>query len=126
MNSKNRNTKVLFTLLIAVLFVGYLLMAFTNTTKTVASKDDYIATENLKVQNKLPKATLVKSEPDTIEYLFFKRVQEEEIAITILLTNGVEVRGLVQGFDDSVVILDVSGKIQIIYKHAIASMQMNS
>ena len=37
--------------------------------------------------------------------------------ITVFLTNGFQMRGIVRGFDSFVVILESDGKQQMIYKH---------
>ena len=40
----------------------------------------------------------------------------------VFLTNGFQMRGIVRGFDNFVVILDSDGKQQMIYKHAISTL----
>ena len=42
--------------------------------------------------------------------------------VTLFLMNGFQLRGIVRGFDNFVVILDSEGKQQMIYKHAISTM----
>ena len=42
--------------------------------------------------------------------------------ITVFLTNGFQMRGIVRGFDSFVVILESDGKQQMIYKHAISTL----
>ncbi len=41
---------------------------------------------------------------------------------TIFLTNGFQMRGIIKGFDNYVVILDSEGRQQMIYKHAISTI----
>ena len=41
---------------------------------------------------------------------------------TVFLTNGFQMRGIVRGFDNFVVILESDGKQQMIYKHAISTI----
>ena len=41
---------------------------------------------------------------------------------TVFLTNGFQMRGIVRGFDNFVVILESDGKQQMIYKHAISTL----
>ena len=36
--------------------------------------------------------------------------------------NGFQMRGIIRGFDSFVVILDVDGRQQMIYKHAISTV----
>lgn len=42
--------------------------------------------------------------------------------ITIFLTNGFQMRGVIRGFDSFVIILETEGKQQMIYKHAISTI----
>jgi host factor-I protein len=54
---------------------------------------------------------------------FLNQVRKEHVAVTIYLLGGVQLKGLVRGFDAFTVLLDSPGKpTQIIYKHAIASV----
>ncbi|MGE4549401.1 MAG: RNA chaperone Hfq, partial [Intestinibacillus sp.] len=43
-------------------------------------------------------------------------------SITVFLTNGFQLRGVVRGFDSFIVLLESDGKQQMIYKHAISTM----
>ena len=42
--------------------------------------------------------------------------------ITVFLTNGFQMRGIIRGFDNFVVFLESDGKQQMIYKHAISTI----
>ncbi|MBP7177210.1 MAG: RNA chaperone Hfq, partial [Thermoclostridium sp.] len=42
--------------------------------------------------------------------------------VTVYLTNGFQLRGLVKGFDNFTVVLDSEGKQQLVYKHAISNV----
>lgn len=47
---------------------------------------------------------------------------KENIPVIIHLVNGYQVRGVVIGFDNFIVILESEGKQQLIYKHAISTV----
>lgn len=53
---------------------------------------------------------------------FLNHVRKENIVIVVYLVNGFQIRGRVCGFDNFTVILDVEGKQQMIYKHAISTI----
>ena len=53
---------------------------------------------------------------------FLNIVRKEDILTTIFLVNGYQIRGLVKSFDNFTILLDVEGKQQMIYKHAISTM----
>lgn len=57
-----------------------------------------------------------------IQDAFLNQVRKESIPVTVYLVNGFQLKGLVRGFDNFTVVLDVEGKQQMIYKHAISTM----
>ena len=46
----------------------------------------------------------------------------ERVPVTVFITNGFQIKGLVQGYDPLVVILTAAGSQQMIYKHAISTI----
>ena len=63
-----------------------------------------------------------KSKNINLQELFLNSSRKEKMPITIFLTNGVQLKGIVKGFDTYVVILDCDGKSNMIYKHAISTI----
>lgn len=58
-----------------------------------------------------------------LQDMFLNQVRKEGIGVTIYLTNSVQLRGQVRGFDSFTVLLDTPGKpTQLVYKHAVASI----
>lgn len=53
---------------------------------------------------------------------FLNQVRKENVAVTIHLLNGFQIKGNVKGFDNFTVIMDVLGKQQLVYKHAISTI----
>jgi len=53
---------------------------------------------------------------------FLNQVRKDNIPLTIFLMNGFQLKGLVKGFDNFTVLLDVEGKQQMVYKHAISTL----
>jgi len=49
-------------------------------------------------------------------------VRKEQVPVTIFLTNGFQIRGKVCAFDAYVLIVDVDGKQQMVYKHAVSTV----
>lgn len=49
-------------------------------------------------------------------------LRHQNQTVMIFLTNGFQMRGIIRGFDNFVVILDSDGKQQMIYKHAISTI----
>ncbi|MCL2400187.1 MAG: RNA chaperone Hfq [Defluviitaleaceae bacterium] len=54
--------------------------------------------------------------------MILNHVRKENISVTIYLTNGFQIRGVVKGFDNYVIVLESEGKQQMIYKHAASTV----
>jgi len=58
-----------------------------------------------------------------LQDLFLNQVRKENTPVTIYLIGGVQLKGMVKGFDAFTVVLESQGKPpQLIYKHAVASV----
>jgi host factor-I protein len=58
-----------------------------------------------------------------LQDLFLNHVRKENIPVTIYLTNSVQLRGLVRGFDPFTILLETPGRpIQLVYKSAMTSV----
>lgn len=57
-----------------------------------------------------------------LQDVFLNQCRKEKIAVTIILTNGFQFKGMVRGFDSYVAIFDCDGKQQLVYKHAISTI----
>jgi len=53
---------------------------------------------------------------------FLNQVRKENIGVLIYLISGAQIKGMVRGFDQFTVVLESMGKLQLVYKHAIASV----
>ena len=60
---------------------------------------------------------------ETDQDLYLNAVRKNRTAVTLFLVNGYQLRGIVTGFDPFVVFLDSEGRQQMIYKHAISTIQ---
>ena len=57
-----------------------------------------------------------------LQDLILIEVRREHTAVTMFLMNGFQLKGIVTGFDNFVVVLSSDGKQQMIYKHAISTL----
>ena len=55
---------------------------------------------------------------------FLNQIRKDNILTTVYLVNGFQLKGLVKGFDNFTVLLDVDGKQMLIYKHAISTIDV--
>lgn len=58
-----------------------------------------------------------------LQDVFLNQVRKENIGVTIYLIGGVQLRGMVRGFDAFTILLDSVGRpTQLVYKHAVTSI----
>jgi len=57
--------------------------------------------------------------------ILLSTVRRENIPVTIYLTSGFQLRGVIRGFDTYVIVLETDGKQQMIYKHAVSTIAPN-
>lgn len=58
-----------------------------------------------------------------LQDVFLNQVRKENISVTIYLIGGVQLRGVVRGFDAFTILLDSVGRpTQLVYKHAVTSI----
>ena len=57
-----------------------------------------------------------------LQDVFLNQVRKEKVTVTIHLTNGYQIKGVVKGFDNFTIILDSEGKQMMIYKHAVSTI----
>ena len=59
---------------------------------------------------------------NNLQDLFLLRARSSRANVTVFLMNGFQLRGVIAGFDNFVVVLMSEGRQQMIYKHAISTM----
>lgn len=57
-----------------------------------------------------------------VQDVFLNTLRKEKVPVTIFLVSGVKLQGSVTGFDNFCVVLRRSPQIQLVYKHAIATI----
>lgn len=56
-----------------------------------------------------------------IQDTFLNQLRKDQIQVTVFLMNGFQIRGLIKAFDNFTVIIEVEGRQQMVYKHAIST-----
>jgi len=62
------------------------------------------------------------SEQLNLQDAILSEVCRDRVPVTLFLMNGFQLRGVITGFDSTVVVLVSDGKQQMIYKHAISTL----
>jgi host factor-I protein len=58
-----------------------------------------------------------------LQDLFLAAAAREQEAMTLYLVNGVMLQGTIAGFDQFSLVLERGGQLQLVYKHAISTLQ---
>jgi len=54
--------------------------------------------------------------------VFLNGARKSLMPVTIHLVNGFQIKGIVKGFDNYVIVLDSEGKQMLVYKHAVTTI----
>ncbi len=57
-----------------------------------------------------------------LQDIFLNQVRKENIAVSIHLLNGFQIKGNVAGFDSFTIVIESGGRQQLIYKHAVSTI----
>lgn len=74
-------------------------------------------------QDFVPTAAVVDGAKATLQDLFLSAAAREQERMTLFLVNGVMLQGSVAGFDQFSIVLERGGQVQLVYKHAISTLQ---
>lgn len=58
---------------------------------------------------------------NNIQEQYLNLLRKNHISVTVFLTNGFQLRGIIKAFDNFTVLLETDGKQQLIFKHAIST-----
>ncbi len=58
-----------------------------------------------------------------LQDIFLSAASREQQAMTIFLVNGVMLQGALAGFDQFSLLLERAGQVQLVYKHAISTLE---
>ncbi|SEP59967.1 RNA chaperone Hfq [Piscibacillus halophilus] len=56
-----------------------------------------------------------------VQDTYLNKLRKEKVPLTVFLTNGFQLRGVVKSFDNFTILIEVEGKQQLIFKHAIST-----
>jgi len=56
-----------------------------------------------------------------IQDFYLNQLRKNHIPVTVFLTNGFQLRGVLKAFDNFTVLIETDGKQQLVFKHAIST-----
>ena len=54
---------------------------------------------------------------------FLDKLQQERRSVSVITVNGYHIEGLITGHDQYSIQMDVDGKRQLVYKHAVSTIK---
>jgi host factor-I protein len=58
--------------------------------------------------------------------IFLNTLRQNKVSVTIFLSTGIKLQGLIYGFDNFSLLLKREDHIQLVYKHSISTIMPNS
>lgn len=71
----------------------------------------------------VPTSAAIDGAKATLQDQFLAAAVREQERMTLFLVNGVMLQGSVTGFDQFSLVLERGGQVQLVYKHAISTLQ---
>jgi len=71
----------------------------------------------------LPELAAQEGRKPALQDVFLAAAVHQKESMTIFLVNGVMLQGGVRGFDQFCILLERGGQVQIVYKHAVSTLQ---
>ena len=65
---------------------------------------------------------LINKNQLNLQDAFLNQIRKDKILVTIYMINGFQIKGIVRGFDNFTVIVEMDGRQQMVYKHAISTV----
>ena len=65
---------------------------------------------------------MANDKSQNVQDVFLNTVRKKKMPVTVFLTSGVKLQGNVSGFDNFSVVLRRGPQVQLVYKHAIATV----
>ena len=59
---------------------------------------------------------------EILQEQFLLRCRQDRIPVTVFLVNGFQMRGIITGYDNFILLLDAEGKQEMVYKHAVSTI----
>lgn len=65
---------------------------------------------------------MANEKPQNIQDVFLNTLRKKKMPVTVFLSSGVKLQGIITGFDNFCLVLRRGPQVQLIYKHTIATV----
>lgn len=57
-----------------------------------------------------------------LQDVFLNTLRKDRIECTVFLMNGYQIKGVIRGYDNFVIMVESDGRQQVVYKHAVSTI----
>lgn len=57
-----------------------------------------------------------------IQEVFLNQAYEQKMLVTLFLSNGFQLKGVILGFDEDNILLDCEGRQNLVYQHSVSAV----
>ncbi|MEI7670190.1 MAG: RNA chaperone Hfq [Pseudomonadota bacterium] len=65
---------------------------------------------------------MANDKSQNVQDVFLNALRKKKMPVTVFLSNGVKLQGNITGFDNFSMVLRRASQVQLVYKHAIATI----
>ncbi|MBQ4187333.1 MAG: RNA chaperone Hfq [Firmicutes bacterium] len=58
-----------------------------------------------------------------LQDVFLNTIRKERVEVTVFLTNGYQIKGVIRGYDNYVIMIETDGNQQVVFKHAVSTIR---
>jgi len=66
------------------------------------------------------------SSKQNVQDIFLNHVRKEKLLVTVFLSNGIKLKGMITAFDNFSLTLSWDGITQLVYKHSVSTIMPNT
>lgn len=58
-----------------------------------------------------------------LQDVFLNTIRKDHVEVTVFLTNGYQIKGVIRSFDNYVIMIESEGSQQVVFKHAVSTIR---
>ncbi len=58
-----------------------------------------------------------------LQDVFLNTIRKDHVEVTVFLTNGYQIKGVIRSFDNYVIMIESEGNQQVVFKHAVSTIR---
>lgn len=58
-----------------------------------------------------------------LQDVFLNTIRKDHVEVTVFLTNGYQIKGVIRSYDNYVIMIESEGSQQVVFKHAVSTIR---